>query len=746
MSLRATTGSVDNYGRLHEFDIHQRGYSGSVAELKNTGEGYARFDHQVIDPRELPPIQKGALELSVWLRAGETGILDDLKESDKGAFWVVHKVDVAAVWMGYVYMDLYSYEENVAPYRLTLLAKDFTDLEGQDYLVSGSLPDDRETVITTICYLLSRMGFDLPVITSTSWIEEHINASQDYLRQIYHETKALRRFGGSEAEPDEPISMYEALERLCQNHRLILKQAGGAFRLAQLSAYDDPESVLQADYDLSGDLQSEGDRDTTVTGKVVLSQNNRDNSGLPGLKRATARFDHRATVSGLQLPELVYLQQGDPAFQATDVFSSSGDTRITLNGTIAANFSEQPDSASVQVVLSAHGMSWNDDSGQWIQGFYSNRIDLLHYHAEEWIGPFAFNTTPIPIGLGPVQVTLSGATGPGVENPIDADETTYYNIGYSLVDPSVPEGTSTAIDYQLTQSGGYSASHELPATWYGDGPNAAAMSALRYGTGDSDITMGGWQRRGGSGGRVFHENLLKEALDPQRGWRRLLSALIKSPYHAHQVLSYDGSHLYYLGGSQDIFTGDWTVNLLLIKTETGSDEFSEIPRYERSGSTGGGSGGSGGGTASWDRITGKPNSEGAWATETGFDDRYSRQSLNLSDLDSPELARGNLGLGELAILDRVDTAHIEDDAVTNAKIATPTISGKELGTDLDSLSFDGPLTGGAYDGSEAVTVGLAYSDPLTVEGGVLGILDHGEGQRGVLSPDEQDIFGGKRFK
>src|SRR5690625_1848365 len=230
MSLRATTGSVDNYGRLHEFDIHQQGYSGSVAELKNTGEGYARFDHQVIDPRELPPIQKGALELSVWLRAGETGILEDLKESDERDFWIVHKVEGAVEWMGWVYMDLSSYEENVAPYRLTLLAKDFTDLEGQDYLVSGSLPDDRETVIATICYLLSRMGFDLPVVTSTSWIEEHINASQDYLRQIYHETKALRKFGNSEAEPDEPISMYEALERLCQNHRLILKQAGGAFR------------------------------------------------------------------------------------------------------------------------------------------------------------------------------------------------------------------------------------------------------------------------------------------------------------------------------------------------------------------------------------------------------------------------------------------------------------------------------------------------------------------------------------
>src|SRR5690625_1676087 len=122
MSLRATTGSVDNYGRLHEFDIHQRGYNGSVSELKNTGEGYARFDHQVIDPRELPPIQKGALELSVWLRAGETGILDDLKESDEREFWIVHKIDGDTEWMRWVYMDLASYEEKSATCHQTLSA------------------------------------------------------------------------------------------------------------------------------------------------------------------------------------------------------------------------------------------------------------------------------------------------------------------------------------------------------------------------------------------------------------------------------------------------------------------------------------------------------------------------------------------------------------------------------------------------------------------------------------------------
>ena len=765
MSLRATTGSVDDFGRVHEFEIHQQGYDGPVSALKNTGPGYASFDHEVIDPRRFldSPIQKGALEVSVWLT--DDSILDDLKSSDEREFWIVYKIDDVQEWAGYVYMDLSSYEENVTPYRLTLLAKDFTDLKGKNFALS----DVRETIIETIQGILDQIGFDIPVITSTAWIEEHINSSQDFLRQIYHETRGLREFGRTGSEDPEPITLFEALEKICVNYGLILKQSGGAYRFDQLPAYDDPAQVFQTTYD--GGV-SETTVDTTTTGKVVISQNNRDNSGLPGLKKARVKFDHRNTISGILFPDEIEFTDSDSE-QFEMPFISDGTQTLHLTGLVRALMREGATQASavISIAIIRQGEDdyfWNGSS--WASGG-SVSLDLTNLGGDVFQGDIDIPTSPTPADAdGVLRITIHSATG----NTMPAVAHTTFYRGLNLDIENI--NSSVSDDFQLTQSGGYTASLELPPTWYGDGPNAFSVSALRYGEGDLDITSNSWQFRGSTAWRNFHENLLKTALDPQRGWRRLLSALIKSPYYAHQVLSYDGGYLFYLGGRLDVFTGNWTAEMFELNIRAGSDTFEEIPKFTADGSTGSappGGGGSGGGL-----------------TQPVADARYLKQSSNLGDLTNVVAARSNLGLGALAVLDKVDTGQIVDAAVTNAKLANSTISGVALGGNLAAHTAGNGLTGPTYNGAASRTwsvdpsapvgiiegkVGLNYSDPLTVAGGNLAvklrapvalsdgqiglnrndplylngsnldIRNHGDGQRGVLSPESQVIYGEKLF-
>ena len=93
----------------------------------------------------------------------------------------------------------------------------------------------------------------------------------------------------------------------------------------------------------------------------------------------------------------------------------------------------------------------------------------------------------------------------------------------------------------------------------------------------------------------------------------------------------------------------------------------------------------------------------AAATAADLDLAGDGSTTTAVDLDSQTLTfKGEDGL-QLSASAQTITATIADDSIANAKLANSTISGKELGTDLDdlrvdnaTLNFDG---GGAYNGS-----------------------------------------------
>lgn len=645
MSLRATTDHIDDYGREHLFEIYDDQWVGGVTALKNTGRGFGQFSHQVLDPRKPweNPIQKGVLELSVWLSS--TGLLDDIKDGDEQQFHIIHKIDSTQEWAGYIYNDLTTYEENILPFRVTLVAKDFTDLGGKDYKVSGSLPDNRETVITTIATLLNEVGFDIPIKTHTSWIENSINSGQDYLRQIYHETKALREFGRTGDESDEAITVEEALEKLCSNHKLILKQTGGAYWIDQLTAYENPASVQETVYDIDGTLDTaEANVDTTVSAnttglKVVISSDNRDNSGIPGLKRARVKYDHRTAVSFLKFEDEVILDSGNTSESQSQLIISDGGQTLTLEADIEADIPNDEENGRVQwqieIDTGTKTYYWDEDNTEWTETTTINETDLTFVgpgaqedpaNNELWIGSVGVDTTALPGDAdGTLTVTLMRALG----DAVFADQTRWVNTAFD-VQGSIASENSTSIDYQLTQSGVFSVVEKFEDDWYGDGPTGYSPGALRKGTADSDFTSDTWGRRGQTADKNFHENQLKEPMDVQRGWRRLLSALLKGTYYPHNVLSYDSESFYYLGGRWDLFTGNFQADLFALDIVTGTDTFEDLPKFTDE--TGSGTGSTGGGTS-------------GGLDQSTADARYFKQASLLSEASDLPTLRSNIGLG-----------------------------------------------------------------------------------------------------
>lgn len=72
--------------------------------------------------------------------------------------------------------------------------------------------------------------------------------------------------------------------------------------------------------------------------------------------------------------------------------------------------------------------------------------------------------------------------------------------------------------------------------------------------------------------------------------------------------------------------------------------------------------------------TAPPPGSSTGLTQAQADDRYARRAQNLADLNSASSARSNLGLGDLAVLDQVDTPQIVGEAVTTAKLALNSVS------------------------------------------------------------------------
>src|SRR5690625_4658998 len=177
---------VDPYGTTHRIEIQQRGYSGSSTLIEAEAPVFG-FEHDeflsgsasILKVYE-NVIQKGTLDAYPLIEnQADDNLIRSMFEADEDEYRLAWLIDGQVFWKGSILNDLLEVPEEPYPYSATITAKDISRTEGMEY----ELRSGRMTLIAVISGLLSRLGYGLNIHTATSWSEEGIDDSADFLQQ-----------------------------------------------------------------------------------------------------------------------------------------------------------------------------------------------------------------------------------------------------------------------------------------------------------------------------------------------------------------------------------------------------------------------------------------------------------------------------------------------------------------------------------------------------------------------------------
>lgn len=576
--------TVNNVETTAVIEILENGYVGSVIDVKGEGSVYS-LDYEKINPTEPfeEPIQKARLEF--YLATSKTnsalnydgiGILNDIFNADEKKYKMRLKKDGSILWTGYVLGDMIEYPEAEHVFGAKIVAKDLTRLQSFDFPLSS----ERNTIIKTISKLLDDLDYGINIETYTTWTEDNISATDDFLNQIYNSERALREFANNADEADESITNEDALNQILRNYGLILRQSDNAWKLYQLSAFETPTSVDEYIYDATGSQISTGSVDLTTpfTDTYVLPDTT--TSFNAGVKRAKAKFDHRSTVVNTILPLSVEITGSQASRTYTGIITSDGNQSIDFSGDILFIGDINATEATGSYSIKAGDYSWNKSSYQWQTGsLVVNEFDVydgpIVYNEgsvdEEllFIKEFGTSTDNLPADAdGVLEFTLyRGVTELGV-----SQYTKFSKLSYTIQNPSVEEGNSTAIEYQLTQQGDYSKLYEGGEMWFGDGPTVYAVSALSSDVSGSILTSDSWKRKGDSATVSLYNLLLREIIDTQRKTYKNLAASIRGEYTPSNFLPYSGSNFFFIGGSITGKENEWNADFVEVNVNTSATD------------------------------------------------------------------------------------------------------------------------------------------------------------------------------
>jgi len=578
MGVRATcTHKTTESGDTIRVDLIGSAYGGSAREVKGTGRSWMRFTHDQLDYSNVfsTQVQRGRLEFSFYVQdATDKGVIDDVLATAQGEYTMAYYRNGTLQWIGEVMMDqlgAISVAESY-PYAVTLVARDFVPLEGQLF----PLEDNRQLLSTVLGRLLSATGYDLPIWTHTSWTETNINSSNDFLRQLYVDTRNLRDFS---KDGDLQITYLEALERIVAPFKAVLKQANGVFIFDQLSAYETPSSVLRTIYNKDGAFVSQSNVNTTIAANssVTVVRGSIDEV-KPGYKRATVTYAHRTPQGDIPFLPRIVITEATPGDVAQSEFVESG-KQLSLTGRAGANYSTaianafRPE-ARIQIQLGSN--YWNNALQTWqatpVESTFVMSGNVLSNPLTGEIAQDTFSTDiNITTAATPTSGTLTITLKKAVNPPGATSETVYLDMDFIILEND-QDKSSTAISYTTEQALSFTQNYNGQSYYFGDGPTIRSASALRYSTTVTHLTTS-WTRRGESDNFEFHEIALKEIMDHYRGYGRVGSYTIKlGDYNPINVLTYETRALFYVGGTFDGFTGWWSPIVFQLSLITGFDQ------------------------------------------------------------------------------------------------------------------------------------------------------------------------------
>jgi hypothetical protein len=605
----------------YRFEILEDGYSGSSTEW--TGVSIQR-QYEELSFRQINNIQKSSCSGQIRVEdSAQRTILESIASSELGDYQIKLKKDGSVVWTGLLVPDLTTItEENYGNQSANLQAKDIF-FSGDYTLATGA-----EKAIVIIADLLDTLSYGLNIKTYTTWTESEISASDDVLNQVYHEKERLRTYAKTSGEVDRPISNEQALIYMLKTYGLILRQANNEWQLIQLSALDDTSSVPTTTYNSSGVQQ--GSPLTNVNLRESIDSDDlfllgsSTNNYFAGIKRNKAKFDHQSVVQGIKIPRELWLTTTNESYSQFWQGDGTGNISLEFNLWVADTGSLAGTYPSAQIRIQSGSYYWNGTA--WGTNSTEITIEVSGPTTTDSDGNHVYKSGLVSIVTDPIPDAADGTLTitfiPSLTIVTSVVYSYFRDIIFNLSFQDDIEN-SLSIDFELEQTGTFNAEYDYGSFYFGDGPATASLSALK--DSNNDLTDA-WKQIGEATSVSHQEILLREILDFQRGQRRNIRATLYGEFEPDKVVQYDSKSFFFLGGSWDSKSYQWTSNLIEADPTTGTDTLTTyynttgegVTTSASTGSTGGGSGSS---------------------------SLYLEKVNNLSDLQSVSTARDNLGLG-----------------------------------------------------------------------------------------------------
>jgi hypothetical protein len=605
----------------YRFEILEDGYSGSSTEW--TGVSIKR-QYEELSFRQINNIQKSTCNGQIRVEdSAQRTILEGIASSELGDYQVKLKKNGSVVWTGLLVPDLTSIsEENYGNQSANIQAKDIF-FSGDYTLATGS-----QKAIIIIADLLDTLGYGLNIKAYTTWTESEISASDDVLNQVYHEKERLRIYSKTAGEVDRPISNEQALIYMLKTYGLILRQANNEWQLIQLSALNDTSSVPTTTYNSSGVQQGSPLTNVNLRESVdsddLYLLGSSSNNYFAGIKRNKAKFDHQSVVQGIKITRELWLTNTAESYSQFWQGDGTGNISLEFSLWVADTGNLADTYPSANITIQSGSYYWNGSS--WSTSVGSVTIEVSGPTTTDSDGNYIYKNDNVSIVTDAIPDAADGTlTITFTPSPTIVTSVVYSYFRDIVFNLSYQDDieNSVSIDFELEQTGTFNAEYDYGSFYFGDGPANASLSALK--DSNNDLTDA-WKQIGEATSVSHAEILLREILDFQRGQRRNIRATLYGEFEPDKVVQYDSKSFFFLGGSWDSKSYQWSSNLIEADPTTGTDTLTTYYNTTGEGvttSTSTGSSGSGSGTSGL----------------------YLEKANNLSDLQSVSTARTNLGLG-----------------------------------------------------------------------------------------------------
>ena len=659
------------------FEIYEDGYSGSSTEWR--GVQISR-NYDQLSYRRLNFIQKSSCQGTILVEdATQRGVIEAIAGSEQGDFLVKLKRNGVLLWTGLVVPELTVIgEENYGNQNANIVAKDIF-LSG-DFPLATEASGDTEKAIVIIADILDTLGYGLNIVTFTSWTDNTVTQSDDILNQAYHELERFRVYSTNATEEPRALSNEQALNYMLKAYGLILRQVDGEWNLLQISAFKDLTSVGSWAYTSAG-VQYAGSRGQNITASGTVSPSDdlyvlggTSNNFFAGVKSVTSRFQHESTIQGIKFNPEYWITDG-ATLTESQFWQADGTGNLELSfvlwfaKTTSVDLGN-PNVLDVRIFIDTGGATdyyWNGSS--WTTSVSNITIDVEEtFSTTDSDGNYVHKGEPFSIVTDPIPDLADGTLT--IEFDPDELQTNYAywylrDLRFHLTYDDEIDGTSFAIDFELTQTGSYSDVYEYGVYHFGEGPTSASLSAIKDSTGD---LLASWKRYGDASTIPHQQLLLNEILHVRRTPKRNMRANLYGEYEPDNILVYDSSNFFFLGGSWNSKSYEWNCNFSDINYSEASDTLNTFYLTDGAGTSSGAVGSSG-------------------SSGTSSPINALLRANNLSDLTSDSSARTNLGV-EIGTNVQAHSANL--DAIN-----------QDLGTS-DSPSFAGATLNGQLTSADIV--------------------------------------------